>query len=204
MLDEEQQEDDLDFIAEAKPKKSKPKKASKAEGEGQAETEEEDEDGGGMGADDEETGPDPELVAARFAELKKLYLEAAKIKKDKGAKDKKALKAQQAMSEYFATFKLASIEFNRLTGRLRQTLELIRTQERTITRLCVDKAKLPRKTFVTTFQGHETDLNWITQFEGKDFYKALLGHKDNILEAQKRIIQAARDYGLSVDEIKEI
>lgn len=200
MLDEDQQDDELEF-SKPKPKKDDAKEEAKAKAEGD---DEEDDDDSGSSSSDDDSGPDPEMVAERFAELKALYLKAAKLKKEKGNKDKAYQKAQKAMSDCFLTFKLASIEFNRLTGRLRSTLDAIRTQERIIMRLAIDKAKMPRKTFISTLQGHEDDLGWIEQFKKESFTAQLVHYKDDILEAQKRIAQASLDYGLSIEEIKEI
>ncbi|MDF2690857.1 MAG: polymerase sigma factor RpoD [Gammaproteobacteria bacterium] len=166
---------------------------------------EEDEEGeGGMSADSE-GGPDPEKVAARFAELRELYEAYMQTEKKFGIDHKKTKTAKEVLTKCFLTFRLASQEFNRLTGKLRRTLDEIREQERYLTKLCVDKSKMPRKKFLSSFPGNEINLEWINSFSKKDaFFEKLNEFKAEIVESQKKIKQAAVKYGLAVNDIKEV
>jgi RNA polymerase primary sigma factor len=165
----------------------------------------EDEEGEGGITAEGEGGPDPEKVAARFAELRELYEAYSLAEKKSGADSKKAKAAKEALTKCFLTFRLATQEFNRLTGKLRLTLDEIREQERYITKLCVDKAKMPRKKFLSSFPGNETNLEWLNSFAKKEaFFDKLNEFKPEIIEAQKKIKQAATRYALSVTEIKEV
>lgn len=148
-------------------------------------------------------GPDPEKAATRFAALKKLYDAYKSAAKKEGLDSKKTQKAKATLKENFLTFKLASQEFNRLTGRLRYTLELIREQERFLTRICVEKCRMPRKDFLSNFQGNETNLDWVPNMKKSPYRDKLLEFKPEILEAQRKIKIAADTYGMSIAEIKE-
>jgi len=164
-----------------------------------------DEEGEGGLTADSDGGPDPEKVAARFAELRELYEAYLSVEKKAGADSKKAKTAKDDLTKCFLTFRLASQEFNRLTGKLRRTLDEIRAQERYITKLCVDKAKMPRKKFLGSFPGYETNLEWLDSFSKKDaFYDKLNDFKIEIIEAQKKIKHASIKYGLNVTDIKEV
>ncbi|MDO8953918.1 MAG: RNA polymerase sigma factor RpoD [Gammaproteobacteria bacterium] len=178
---------------------------------------EDDMEGGAISADDLEDdeegtitaeadgGPDPEKVAARFAELRELYDAYNQVEKKLGTDSKKAKAAKEALTKCFLTFRLASQEFNRLTGKLRATLDEIREQERLITKICVDKAKMTRKKFLASFPGNETNLEWLDTFNKKDaFFDKLIELKPAIIEAQKKIKQASVRYGLGVLELKEV
>ncbi|MDF2941105.1 MAG: polymerase, sigma 70 subunit, RpoD [Gammaproteobacteria bacterium] len=165
----------------------------------------EDEEGEGGISADSEGGPDPEKVAARFAELRELFEVYMQTEKKHGVDNKKTKAAKEALTKCFLTFRLASQEFNRLTGKLRRTLDEIREQERYITKLCVDKAKMPRKKFLSSFPGNETDLEWLNSFAKKEtFLEKLNEFKAEIIEAQKKIKQASVRYGLNVTDIKEV
>lgn len=214
LLDEDQQEDDdMDFATpkkEAKgPEPAKPKaKAASDDQSGEQsgdESDEDDDDDDGGGDTDGDSGPDPQVVAERFADLKVKYEQLVENKKSKGTDNKAYQKALKAMSECFLTFKIASVAFNRLTGELRQALDGIRSQERVIMRLVIDKAKMPRKQFITTFQGNEANPQWIEPFltSNKDYVPTLKTMAEDILEAQKKIHTTAKAFGLPVDEIKE-
>ena len=205
MLDDAQQDDDLEFKVTNNKNTDADKPEDKEQDIKNADNNSDnDDDDDNSNSGDEDNGPDPELVAERFAELKKLHAAATKLKKEKGVKDGDYQNAQKAMTDHFLTFKLASVEFNRLTGLLRSTLETIRSQERVIIRLSIDKAKMPRKTFISTLQGNEANTAWIDQFNNEAFASQLAVYRDDIIEAQKRIGQAAKNYGLGVDEIKEV
>jgi RNA polymerase primary sigma factor len=64
---------------------------------------------------------------------------------------------------------------------------------------------MPRKEFITTFQGSETDLKWINRHtRKKDYGPRLAAERENIQRLQRRILQVEEQCGLTVGEIKEI
>jgi RNA polymerase primary sigma factor len=162
-----------------------------------------DEEGGSGDIVEMDLGPDPEKAAARFGELKKLADAYKATLKKEGIDSKKTVKAKAALKENFLLFKLATQEFNRLTGRLRLNLELIREQERFLTRICVEKCRMPRKDFLTCFQGNETNLEWVNEIKKSAYREKLFEFKPEIYEAQRKIKSAQDTYGMPVAEIKE-
>lgn len=164
-----------------------------------------DDDDEGDGGDimEIDMGPDPKKAAERFAALKKLYDAYKSALKKEGLESKKTQKAKATLKENFLTFKLASQEFNRLTGRLRYTLELIREQERFLTRICVEKCRMPRKDFLASFQGNETNLEWVNTIKKSAYKEKLVEFKPEIFEAQRKIKFASETYGMPISEIKE-
>lgn len=167
---------------------------------------EESEEGEGGSADLEaDLGPDPEKAAERFAELKGLFDNYKTALKQHGKDHKDTRAAQVTLKTNFLVFKLASPEFNRLTHRLRQTLDTIREQERFISRICVEKCRVPRKEFLANFQGNESNPNWVNEFthENPDYRERLLSFRPELMEAQRKVKAAADLYGISVAEIRE-
>ena len=157
--------------------------------------------------DEEDTGGlDLELVAERIADLRDKHQKVMAVKCKKGTDNKAFKDAVKGLKECFKQFRLAGAEFSRLTGFLRGTLNAIRGQERYIMRMCVDKSKMPRKEFIRSFPGNEDNLQWIlTYLDAKDTYVVkLTKFRADIIESQRKIVQAAKTYGLSVSEIKEI
>ncbi|MEJ2425090.1 MAG: RNA polymerase sigma factor RpoD [Candidatus Thiodiazotropha sp.] len=153
----------------------------------------------------ENTGPDPEEVAAKAKELRKRYTALCASLKKTGRASAKAQKAMEGVTESFLEFKLVPVTFNLLVSSLRDTIERIRNQERIIMGLCVDKAKMPRKEFIASFPDNETNLSWIhEQIEkGKGYSEALKEHEPEILRAQKRLVNIENDCQLTIGEIKE-
>jgi len=151
------------------------------------------------------SGPDPVEVAARAKELRKRYKTLCTALKKHGRTDAKSQKALESVSEAFLEFKLVPTTFNLLVGALRDAIERIRNQERVIMSLCVDKARMPRKEFIASFPDNETNLDWIhTQIKkGKECANALEEQADEILRAQKRLVNIENECQLTIGEIKE-
>ncbi|MBI3343340.1 MAG: RNA polymerase sigma factor RpoD [Gammaproteobacteria bacterium] len=162
-----------------------------------------------VAAEDEEileTGPDPEEARARFSQLRKLYQKSIAALTKHGKGHPKALKARTELVNYFMEFKLVPRAVERLVSGLRQMVERIRTQERVIMDICVNKARMPRKEFITTFPDNETDLGWLRKHikANRDYSAALEQYSDDIIRAQNRLIQLEQSCGMGISEIKDI
>ncbi|MES9926960.1 MAG: RNA polymerase sigma factor RpoD, partial [Candidatus Thiodiazotropha sp. 6PDIVS] len=153
----------------------------------------------------ENTGPDPEEVAAKAKELRKRYNALCTALKKHGRANAKTQKTIDAVSESFLEFKLVPATFNLLVYTLRDIIERIRNQERIVMQLCVNKARMPRKEFIASFPDNETNLDWIGEKinSGKTYADALKEHEEDILRAQKRLVTLESDCQLTISEIKE-
>lgn len=170
-------------------------------------SDEDEESGDGEGGAeflDEETGPDPEIAKERFAELRKLYDDAVAAEKKHGVKHKKTIQKREALAKYFMDIKLATRQFNKLSRKMRSMLDEIRLQERHILNICVNKAKVPRKAFISSFVGNETNFDWIKAHEGKSYYRDLEKYLTDIQRAQKKLITLEQQIKMSISEIKEV
>ncbi|HED40527.1 MAG TPA: RNA polymerase sigma factor RpoD [Chromatiales bacterium] len=159
--------------------------------------------------DDEEvvdTGPDPEEVRERFAEIRKRYNETiAAITKDSGD----LIITQQLRSEMadpIMELKLTPKITEALINNLREMISRIREQEKIIMDICVSKAHMPRKEFITSFPDNETDLSWLPkQIEGGHSYSPVLKtYEDEILRAQSKLVAIQSESHLFIHEIKDI
>ncbi|AMP89085.1 RNA polymerase sigma factor RpoD [Legionella pneumophila] len=183
MLDEEQQEDIL------------------------LDVDEEDEDGEG-GISDVDDGPNPEQAKAYFDELREAFDKAMKALKEHGRTNKKTVELLDSMSESFLKLKLTSRQVDKLTRHFRQLRNHIREFERSIMRLCIEKARIPRKLFIDTFPGQETDLSWLETIISKHAKKLDLErieeYREEILRLQSKLASFEIEYGLTISEIKDI
>ncbi len=159
--------------------------------------------------DDEEvvdTGPDPEEVRERFAEIRKRYNETiAAITKDSGD----LIITQQLrskMADPIMELKLTPKITEALIANLREMISRIREQEKIIMDICVSKAHMPRKEFITSFPDNETDLSWLPkQIEGGHSYSPVLKtYEDEILRAQSKLVAIQNESHLFIHEIKDI
>lgn len=168
---------------------------------------EESEDGeSGLGEADD--GPNPEQAKIYFDDLRVCYDAAMDSLRSKGRTNAKTLERLEAMSDSFLKLKLTSRQVDKLTRHFRQLRNHIREFERTIMRLCIEKARIPRKLFIDTFPGQETDMNWLDDLISKQGKKLDMTRIDENAEEIKRLqaklASFEEEYGLSISEIKDI
>ncbi|MCB1701287.1 MAG: RNA polymerase sigma factor RpoD, partial [Halioglobus sp.] len=155
--------------------------------------------------EDTDTGPDPVEAKKRFTALKRQFNKTEKVIAEKGRGSAAATKEMEKLGELFKFFKLTPRVFDPLTDSPRNLLAAVRDNEREIMRIAIKTCKMPRKDFITTFQGSESDIKWVTRHtRKKDYGSKLAAEKENIQRLQRRIIQTEEQSGLSVSEIKEI
>jgi RNA polymerase primary sigma factor len=153
-----------------------------------------------------EKGPDPRLSAARFGELEALYQQYIALRKKHGVHHKKTQAHQQQLTALFMTLKLIPKQLDRLTRKMRGFLDEVRAQELVIANLCVNVAKMPRKTLLESFKKNETNLAWSDQYiqAGLPYSEALEKIKPKIIHAQSKLLELEKNVSLSVAEIKAI
>jgi len=152
------------------------------------------------------TGPDPEEVKERFEELEKLLSKYEKAKKRYGYQHKTTLGHQKKLSDHFSNFRLSTGAFQKIRHNLKQHIEEIRKREKTILTYIVDKGKMNRKTFIKSFIGHESDVEWLTILE-KDHpkvFERIRMFLPDIRRAIKKLAVIQRETNLPIHELKEI
>jgi len=160
------------------------------------------------GDDEEEvdTGPDPEEAKARFIALREQQEKAVAALKKYGKNHKTTKAAMTELGDLFMQLKLVPKQFDRLVHKTRKLMEHVRTQERLIMRLACDKAGMPRKAFIASFPGNETNLKWLdAHLKAKsEFRDKLEANAEDILRAQKKLAQIEEETHLAVIDIKEL
>ena len=156
--------------------------------------------------EENEGGLDPEEAERRFEEIR------AQLKKTEtciaryGREGKASKKNLEDLAELFKFLKLIPRQFDPLIAMVRETVESIRVEERTIMRLCLRYARMPRNDFIRSFPGNETNLEWVDQVlsTDPDFSKGLLNQKEEILRCQRKLLQVEANSQLSIAQIKDI
>ncbi|HEB95337.1 MAG TPA: RNA polymerase sigma factor RpoD, partial [Sedimenticola thiotaurini] len=153
-----------------------------------------------------DTGPDPEEAAARVAQLRKYYKTLVNNLAKYGRDHSRTNKSMERVTGVFLEFKYLPAVFNELVENLRKAISFIRNQERAIMDLCVGDARMPRKEFITSFPDNETNLDWIDQQieAGKGYSRALEGVREDVLRAQRKLLELEKHAQLTISEIKEI
>jgi RNA polymerase primary sigma factor len=153
-----------------------------------------------------DTGPDPEEVAARIKNIRRLYKKALGALEKSGSKDKKTAKIRAELADQLMELKLAPKLTDALVRNLRDAVSVVRTQERQVMQLCVRDAGMPKKDFLASFPKSETDLKWIDKhIRAKRKHSSTLGKlKDDVLRAQRKLLAVETLTNLKIAEIKEI
>ena len=152
-----------------------------------------------------DTGPDPVEAKKRFTALKRQYNKTEKTITEKGRTDKASIKEMEKLGELFKFFKLTPRVSDPLTDTPRNILVAVRDQEREIMRIALKVCGMPRKDFIVSFQGFETDAKWVTRLtRKKDYGPKLAAEKETFQRLQRRIAHVEDSSGLTVTEIKEI
>jgi len=161
------------------------------------------------GDDDEDeapVGPDPEEARIRFGELADQFKKTSTVVNKNGRDHPKSVIELENLGEVFKSFKLTPRQFDPLLSHIRAVLGRLRRHEKMVISLCVRGAKMPRKTFIESFPGNETNEKWIEKHikEKKAYSELLVNVKTEVLRAQKKIRLLEEESGLSVTEIKDI
>jgi RNA polymerase primary sigma factor len=164
------------------------------------------------GAEDEEeeaveTGPDPVLCAENFNKLRAMHAEAWELLQRVGSDNKKTQSSRDAVADLIMTFRLSPKIVVEITTNLRNKVELIRSLERSILRICVSEANMTREEFLSKYrESGMSDIGWVDKaIRAKRKYSAALAtKKDEIVLLQEQLKQIEADNLLSIDEIKDI
>jgi RNA polymerase primary sigma factor len=156
--------------------------------------------------DDAPSGPDMQEVQRRMTNLKRQYNKTLKTIESKGRHSKEANADFKKTAEIFQFLKYSPRMFDDIAAIARSGLSRIREKEKFIQEQLVRNARMPRKDFLATYSDNLTKVRWVDSLmKEKKYKKDLLEKvKQDVVIAQKDIIELEQRVGLSVKEIKEI
>ncbi|MDH5544167.1 MAG: RNA polymerase sigma factor RpoD [Gammaproteobacteria bacterium] len=168
-----------------------------------------DEDGDGDGDDAEaeiDTGPDPEEARERVGKLAALHEKYTKAAAKHGNGHKKCRDLNTQIGEQFLEFKLAPRFVVQMVTELREIVDRIRAEERSIMSICVRDARMPKKEFVSSFPENETNLDWVNGFieKGESYSTKLKELAQDILDRQAVLADVEAESTMPIFMLKEI
>jgi len=152
------------------------------------------------------SGPDMQEVQRRMTNLKRQYNKTLKVIDSKGRHSKEANAEFKKLGEIFQFLKFSPRMFDDIATIARSGLSRIREKEKAIQEQLVRNARMPRKDFLASYAENLTKVRWVDSLmKEKKYKKDLLEKvKQDVVIAQKDIIDLEQRVGLSVKEIKEI
>ena len=155
--------------------------------------------------EEEQTGPDPVEVKKRFSALKRQFNKTEKAC-DKSRRSKNAIVEQGKLGEIFKFLKLSPTQFEIIANPARDALEIIRECEKFIFTILVKRGKMPRKEFINSFSGNESDSSWAESIarSRKPWAAQTKENLQEIVRLQNKLAKLERIVELDVAEIKDI
>ena len=147
------------------------------------------------------SGVDPEEAHNRFTALRTSFANL-----QNAADDKSHLAAQEEATERFMEFKLTPKTLIALNELMSSAITTIRKQERSILDIVVTNAGMERRNFIASFQGNETNLDWIEKHTRakKHYSSQIRRHYNEIVSAQTKILAVETENKLPISGIKDI
>ncbi len=133
-----------------------------------------------------------------------LKIASDSIKKN-GYVHEKTEKEFEKLTELFMEFKWTSGYLKKLTAIIPRGISTVRIQEKLITDIVVNYAKMPRKDFLAAFGEHETSLTWLERCLADSVCGAKVKEREKELrKAIKTLIEIESEYGLTIHSLKDI
>ena len=159
--------------------------------------------------DEEEEEEDiltPEDFKEHIVKLGKLHATYTKSVKRNGKNHDKTKIAEENLAQLFLELRLAPKFIDVLIDNLSDLIEHIRHAERYVMKICVKESKMPRKDFIASFSGNETNPKWIkTVLKNQSTYaENLKEHEQIIIDCQKKLAIIFDDSLLKIADMKEI
>ncbi len=142
----------------------------------------------------------------RFAKIRMLYVKMTKALAKNGPKSRPYLKAQEEISAELMLIRFAAKQIEALCDSVRRVVDEVRSHERAIMDLCIDKAAMPRAHFIKAFPGYEDDLNWVGRevTSRRPYSDVLARFAPAIMEAQQKLLDVQGRVGIPLRDLKEI
>jgi RNA polymerase primary sigma factor len=115
-------------------------------------------------------------------------------------------KAQAAISAELLGIRFTAKVVEKLCDTLRGQMEQVRSIERAVLELCVNRCGMPRAHFIKVFPGNETNLDWVDgEVAARHPYSAVLGRNvPAIKELQNKMIDLQERVQLPLADLRKI
>ena len=151
-------------------------------------------------------GPDPAEFKERFERIRKGLKSLERCRTRYGIGAPQMEKYQSKLSTELMEIRLVPRQIDYLSQVMREIVDEVRKLEKEIIKICVQKARVSRKTFISKFVGKESELFWIRSMmrckEGnKDMLKA---HADELENLRDKLENLENITGLRIHQIKDV
>jgi RNA polymerase primary sigma factor len=142
----------------------------------------------------------------RFVVIRKAFKKMQKMLAEKGSKHKSYLSLQEQISGELMAIRFSAKMVEILCDDLRSLVDRVRSHERVIMDLAVNRGGMPHQYFIKHFVGNEGNLHWVAHEvkARKPYSESLARYQHDIVDQQKRLLELQNKVGLPIKELKEI
>ena len=151
-------------------------------------------------------GPDPEEAKERFDRIRKGLKSMERCQSRYGLGAPQMEKHQDKLSLEMMEIRLIPRQTEYLSAIMREIVDEVRLIEKQIIKICVQRARVTRKTFISKFVGRESEAFWIrSMMRGKEGNKDILKtHADELENFRIKLEHLENVAGLKIHQIKEV
>ena len=151
-------------------------------------------------------GPDPAEAKERFDRIRKGLKSLGRCRARYGIGAPQMEKHQAKLTAELMEIRLVPRQVDYLSQVMREIVDEVRRLEKGIIKICVQKARVTRKTFISKFVGRESELFWIrSMMRGKEGDKTILkAHAEDLENLRDKLQNLENITGLRIHQIKDV
>ncbi|HMN66231.1 MAG TPA: RNA polymerase sigma factor region1.1 domain-containing protein, partial [Burkholderiaceae bacterium] len=142
----------------------------------------------------------------KFEHISKWFDKMRVAYEKEGYKSKAYLKAQTEIQDELMSIRFTAKMVEKLCDTLRAQVDEVRSLERAIGEICVQRVGMPRERFMQTFPGNETNLKWAEKEVAANppYVEVLRRNIPAIQDLQQKLIDLQARVVLPLGDLKEI
>ena len=147
-----------------------------------------------------------EEALSRFDSISAAFEQMRQALETDGYKSLAYLAAQESVQRQLMSIRFTAKVVEKLCDMLRAQVDEVRTVERTILDICVNRVGMSREHFIKSFPGNETNLAWVeNELAGNPPYADVLARSiPDIQDLQQKLIDLQVRVVLPLPDLKEI
>src|SRR5437870_3976178 len=147
-----------------------------------------------------------EDALARFSKIHRLYEKMKRALAEHGHRSKEYVRVRDHIGSELMNIRFTARIIEKLCDSLRGMVDEVRSHEREIMNLCVNKGSMLRPHFIKEFPGSETNMRWVKNeiAAGRPWSNLLSRFEPNILEQQQKLPTIQKRIGIPLKDLKDI
>jgi RNA polymerase primary sigma factor len=143
---------------------------------------------------------------AVFARVRALFEQSPDVRATGKAHSASVARTRPAIQRELARIRFTARTIDRLCAGVHERMTEVRSIERSILQIAVERCGMPRESFVESFPGNETDLDWTRRMAAtsRQFGAALERHRPAIQAGQQKLADIETRGSLPLQQFREI